>query len=623
MGTAENTIEKNKAIKDKFTSFCDLFRQQAKSNPSAIAIIFNEFSLTYEELDFRSALLANFLRANGVKSESIVALSVYNSLDLIVGILGILRSGGAYMPVDPSYPAERIKMMIEDAKPVLLLTEEGLNNKFSFAPTKIVRMDNIFPGEHHSQEEIFQPNQLAYVIYTSGSTGSPKGILLDHKALSYAALAHQKLHPARLVSFMFGSISFDASLLVITHTLISGGTICIPKNDMTADPEQIIKFIDNHAINYTLCVPSFYTMLLNKSRELPSMKSVDLAGENMTTAILDAHSKTAPNAILHNIYGPSEYAIGATFAKIYDPAFKQVNKITIGKPFPDTRVYILDENLQETPIGVKGEIFIGGPGLARGYLNKEALTAEKFIWLSLPDQDRIRLYRTGDFGRFLPDGNLEFLGRMDYQVKIRGYRVELGEIEHAISQHQKVTEAAVIVQEEPAQNKHLVAYFTTADKDDIGQELKTYLTNMLPKYMIPYAYVQLESFPYTLNRKIDRNALPSVFEKRKNNVEESQSELGSALSDIWKKVLHLKVVGKDDNFFDLGGDSLTLACIQTQIEADLAIKVPITALLQYPTISQLSQHLERQKNSKIITIYQDLSAKKKMAFERFRIKAGR
>ncbi len=607
---AEKTAETSGMIKETFVSFCDLFTQQTRANPSAIAVIYNGNSLTYEELDFRSILLANFLRENGVKSESPVALSIHNGMDLLVGILGILRSGGAYLPIDPNYPVERIKTMLEDAKPVLFLTEESLIAKFSFFHDKIALVNSAFPSESINQKTTIQPNQLAYIVFTSGSTGKPKGIMLEHRALTYAALAHQKLHSARLVALMFGSIGFDASLLVITCTLISGGTVCIPKNEITNDPEQIIDLIQKHEINYTLCVPSFYMMLLDKSRELPSLLNIDLGGENMTSVIPDIHLKKAPNAMLYNIYGPSEYAIGAAFAKIYDPTNKEITKITIGKPFPNTQVYILDENLKRTPTNTKGEIFIGGPGLARGYLNNSVLSEEKFIWVSFPDQDPMRLYRTGDYGRFLPDENLEFLGRMDYQVKIRGNRVELGEIEHATCQYQKVKEAAVIVHEEPKGNKHLVTYFTSVDETNITEELKSHLTKLLPKYMIPSAFVQLDFFPRTPNGKIDRNALPPVFQKEQKNIVEPQSTLEKALTEIWKRILHLRVVGTEDNFFDMGGDSLTIASVQTQIEIGLGINVPITVLFQYPTISRLSQYLSQQTSCKISSTIQDQSRRK-------------
>ncbi len=612
-------IEQNEDVKEKFLSFCDLFELQVRANPSAIALIFDGVMFTYEELDFRSTQLANFLRMNGVKSETIVGLSVHNGLNLLVGILGILRSGGVYLPIDPNYPAKRIEMMLKDASPFLFLTEESLSKKIDLAPYKMVLMDKGFPKDNLSLKEMIQPDQLAYIVYTSGSTGKPKGIMLDHRALSYAALAHLKLHSGRLVSLVCGSLSFDASILVITHTLVSGGTVCVPKNETSMDPEQIIDLINEHSVNYTLCIPSFYAMLLNKSREMPSLRSIDLGGENIPNAIPDIHSRIAPNSILYNIYGPSEYAVGATFAKIYDPITKQRSKITIGKPFQNTQVYILDENLKQAPMNIKGEMFIGGPGLARGYLNNEALSEEKFIWVSFQGQNPIRLYRTGDFGRLLSDGNIELLGRMDHQVKIRGYRIELGEIEYSVCQYPKVNEAVVIVREGPDGDKRLIAYFTAVVKTEIGQELKAHLSQSLPNYMIPSVFVQLESFPRTPNGKIDRDALPDACNEQRN-IAAPRSAFEEALAVIWKKILPVDLVGIEDNFFDLGGDSLSIAKVQTLMETELAIKIPVAELLQYPTISQLSRHLHQEASGGIST-HPSLAVKKKAAFQRFKARA--
>ncbi len=625
MQIGENSTQvDNKYVKEKFVSFCDLFKLQVRKNPSAIAAIFEENTLTYEELDHQSSQLAGFLRANGVESETIVALSLRNSLDLLVGILGILKSGGAYLPIDPNYPAGRIESMIEDAEPAILLTEDSLSPKFSHLPSKIVVVNKLYPMDHISQDEFIHPDHLAYVVYTSGSTGKPKGIMIEHGALSHASLAYQKLHPNKLVSLVAGSISFDASLLVISHTLASGGIVCIPKSEVAVDPQQIIALIEKHGINYTLCVPSFYSMLLIKSQRLPSLQSVDLGGENIPNDIPGLHTEIAPNATLYNVYGPSEYAIGATFAKIYDPITKQVNRITIGKPLRNTQVYILDENLQQVSTGVKGEIFIGGEGLARGYLNKKALSTEKFIWVSLPDQESVRLYRTGDFGRILPDGNIEFLGRKDHQVKIRGYRIELGEVEYWICQHPEVSKAVVFAQEEKDGRKRLVAYFSGAPRITIDA-LRLYLSDLLPTHMIPSSFVKLEQFPLLSNGKIDRKALLEfpVIETKEQFAQQPQSHFEQVLVDIWKTILQREGIGIHDNFFDVGGDSLGLAIMQTSIQTALGIEVPIVGLFCYPTISQLAQHLNRNEQMGMplphsTSKHQVISEKRKAAFQRLK-----
>lgn len=601
----------NALIKENFVSFCDLFKLRVKESPNAIACIFEGMSLTYGELDYRADLLAQFLKKNGVRSGEIVALCLHNSLELLIGILGILQAGGTYLPIDPTYPAGRIERMIQDAKPILVLTQENLRDKFSY--DKVAMIDRLSLTERLVEREPIQPDQLAYVVYTSGSTGAPKGIMIEHKALVHAAFVYQKLHPSRLISLLAGSISFDASILVIFHTLISGGVICIPRSGIV-DPEYIIRLIEEYKVNYTLCVPSFYALLLRKSKKLLSLESVDLGGENLPNEIPELHTKLAPNAFLYNLYGPSEYAVGATFAKIYDPFSKQINKITIGKSLPDTQVYILDENLKEVSVDVKGEIFIGGKGLAREYLDKKELSAEKFIWVSWPDRDPVRLYKTGDFGRFLPDGNIEFLGRIDHQVKIRGYRIELGEIEYAICQHPGVSNAVVMVQEEGG--TRLVAYFSAAPHVTVDA-LRIYLTHLLPQHMIPSIFVPLEHFPLLPNGKLDRRALPEI---KKSDVKLPQTHLEQALANIWQTVLQYETVGIYDNFFDIGGDSLSVANVQTAVQTTLNIEIPIIDLLHYPTVHQLAQHLSQKKEPSIhdLSKHQIVSEKRKAAFQRLK-----
>ncbi len=604
----------------KFTSTIQQFQKQAKQHPYAIAAIFEDKKLSYKELDRKSNQIAKYLRRIGVQSEVVVGLSLGNSLDLIVAIMGILKAGGVYLPIEPSYPRERIDYMLKDAKPFILITESSQTHQFIEFSGNIIHLDfvwaEILACDDDPLNISIEPSHLAYIIYTSGSTGNPKGIMVEHRSLSHGAVAHQKFYEGELVGLLSSSISFDVSLLIIFHLLLSGGAVYIPPAGSIFDAKNVIDLIENNSINYILCVPSLYSMLLNRSRKLPSLKIVSLTGENIPNSILTLHPQLAPNAILYNEYGPTEYAIGTTIAKIYDPKEQKMYPVSIGKPLPYTHVYILDENLQLVHNDTKGEIFIGGIGIARGYLNQPSLTAERFI----PFQSTF-LYRTGDYGRFLTDGNIEFLGRIDYQVKIRGHRVELGEVEHAISTYHKVDEAAVIACENANKNKYLVAYFTALASSDIKQELKSHLGNLLPKYMMPSIFVQLKSFSRTPNGKIDRNALPIEFESDEVSDEWPRSELEQALSEIWKQVLVLKVVSNEDNFFDLGGDSLGIARVQTQIETSLGIYVPITALFQYTTISQLAQYISQQNNKRVSPISQTRSDKQRAAFQRFKLRA--
>lgn len=604
-----------------FTCVNDLFKKQVNENPYKISLISQNRKLTYEELDQKSNQVARYLCECGVQSNTLVGCSLNNSLGLVICILGILKAGGVYLPLEPNYPQSRIEYMLKDANPPILLTESSHIAQFINFSGKLIQLDKdwkqISSFSENPLSTPISPTQLAYIIYTSGSTGQPKGIMVEHGNFAHGAVAHKEYYQEKLVGLLSSAISFDVSILMIFHLLSSGGTVYIPDSKATTDAEKLINIIENNSINYILCVPSLYSMILDKSRKLSSLKIVSLTGENIPNSILKLHPKLAPNAILYNEYGPTEYAIGTTIGKIYDPEKKKMYPINVGKPLPNTYIYVLDENLLPVPNGVKGEIFISGTGLAKGYLNNPELTTEKFI----PFRSTI-LYKTGDFGRFAPDGNLEFLGRTDYQVKVRGNRVELGEIEHVICRYPQVNEASVICRKKPNGSKRLIAYFTTLVDIDIKQELNEHLTNILPKYMIPSAFIQLKSFPRTPNGKIDRDALLSMPEEKRKSTGIPSSNLEQLLSDIWKKVLHVKSVGMEDNFFDLGGDSLGIVRVQTMIEKELSVKISVTTLLQYSTISQLSQNLNQQKSFKESDC-QIHASKRNLALQQFKIRAKR
>jgi amino acid adenylation domain-containing protein len=615
-------------IPQTFTNICQLFEQQVERSPDAIAVIFENHQLTYLELHQRSTQLAYYLKSIGAQPNTLIGLCVYNCLDLMVGILGILKSGSAYLPLDPSYPQERLEWMLNDSKPAIVLSQKTLLHQFTHYEGKVVVLENVWEKCHCLDQALLSfseiaPHHLAYVIYTSGSTGKPKGIMVTHESFPHLALAHQEYYPSQLIGLLTGSISFDVSILIIFHILISGGVICIPAHNISKDANEMIEFIQKHAINFLVCVPSFYALILDKGHPLPSLASVSLAGENIPKDLLKKHSQLACNSILYNEYGPTEYAIGTTIAKIYDPIAHQLHPVTVGQPLPHTQVYILDENLQLLPVGMKGEICIGGIGLAKGYFNQPELTAERFIRISFANSLSMRLYRTGDFGRLLSDGNFEFLGRMDHQVKIRGYRIELGEIEHTICKYPDVNEAVVVVRgDEELGNKQLITYFSAFSKKPLNELLRTYLKNQLPGHMIPSIFIQLEKFPRTPNGKIDRDALPDISEIReKYEREKPQTELEQHLLDIWETTLHMHSIGREDHFFDLGGSSLQIAHIQTLIEKRLQIKIPITDLYQYPTIAKLAQHLNQQHTAPSELENQENAEKRRLAFSKLRKRA--
>ncbi|MBI3211671.1 MAG: non-ribosomal peptide synthetase [Simkania negevensis] len=522
------------------------------------------------------------------------------------------------MPIDPSYPLSRIEAMVEDSGPLFVLTQEGLKDLFS--SSLVVLINECF--ECHKLESNYSasPQDPAYIMYTSGSTGKPKGILVEHQALFHAALVYESKHPNKLISLMAGSISFDASLLVIVHSLALGGTVCIPKGGIALDFGEIGDFIRKYQINYTLCVPSFYSLILSKNLELPSLQVVDLGGDNVSTKLLQSHAKLAPNAILHNVYGPSEYSVGATIAKLYDPLTQKMEKVSIGKPLPQTQVYILDENREPVPLGEKGEIFIGGKGLARGYLNQDALSKEKFISFPIKGIGNVSVYRTGDFGCFLNDGNIEFLGRMDYQVKIRGYRIEIGEIEHMILQHSHVSEAVVVVTEELDGHKRLIAYFSSGSASVQAVDLQLFLKDSLPYYMLPSKIIRIKDWPFTPNGKIDRNALLHL------SISESSlpltlpsSEVEKTLFGVWHRLLGHDRFGVKDNFFDLGGDSLQIVEMQTVLESILGFKLSVADLFQNSTISMLADFISKNKqNERRVFAEMEFKDQKKVSFGKFK-----
>lgn len=579
------------------------FESLVKKNPTVCAIKYREQSLTYIELDQKANQVAHILAANGITHGSVVGVCTYYDPTTIACIFAILKLGATYLPLDPEYPEANLNMMIQDANPQILITRSPTIEKFKGFLNLIVNLDTDSEEIEKSPSSLVSkrgfPENPAYIIYTSGSTGKPKGILISYASLPHLCLERQQYYPKKTITLLLGSISFDVSILGVFHTLMTGGMLSIPKQSEKIDGEALIKNIEDNNVNFFICVPSFYSMLLEQGIVFSrSLENVSLAGEVIPNSLPPLHAKFAPHAKLINEYGPSEVALGSTFAQIYNPETEEINPIVAGKPLPNTEVYVLDTNLQLVPIGMKGEICLGGKGLAMGYLNKRELTAEKFIMVSLPGKGLTSLYRTGDFGRWLPDRNLEFLGRMDYQVKIRGHRVELGEVEAVICQCKEIDEAVVKVERAKDHQGYLVAYFTTIGKGILSvSELRQYMNQLLPKSSVPSHFMQLEHFPRTHNRKIDRKALP-VFSAVNVADEKTPSRVGvkEILVEIWKKALNLQKIGLDDNFFDIGGNSLLLANIQTVVKDVLKINVPIIECFRYSTINSFTKYLESLNN---------------------------
>ena len=576
----------------------ELFEEQVEKSPNNLAVVFKDRKVTYRELNQYSNQLARTLRERGVKREEIVGLMVDdNSVEMIIGMIAILKAGGAYLPIDPEYPKDRIKYMLEDSNIAVLLTQTNFDNQMLQFEGKVIKLDNksIFSGESFNLEKRNQANDLAYVIYTSGSTGKPKGVEIEHRSIVNQLFGLQKryLFDTSLNHILLAPITFDPSVQQIFLPLISGGKLfLVPKTTMK-NVMELLEVIVSNRIDIIDTVPSLMSILLDNidSRDNLHFKYIILAGERFPKALYERLKETVSAEKVINIYGPTEATINTT---LYECKRKETNTtIPIGKPLMNYNVLILDQGHNLCPMGVAGEICISGVGLARGYVNRPELTADKFV--SNPFIRGQKMYCSGDLGRWNVDGNIEFLGRMDDQVKIRGCRVELEEIEVALRQHPAVRDNLVIIRENDPDDKVLVAYCVLNQIETPPvSELRRFLGERVPGYMIPSEFIFLDKFPLTDNGKVDRRALPKP-DCRRRNLEEDfvapQTPIEEELARIWAKALGLERVGVYDNFFDLGGTSLIALSLFAQIEKRFGKRLPLAALFPTPTIRKLANTL--------------------------------
>jgi surfactin family lipopeptide synthetase A len=589
-----------------------LFEEQVKRTPDAIAVVFENQQLTYRELSQRANQLAHYLQSLGVGPEVLVGICVERSLEMLVGILGILKAGGAYLPLDPAYPQERLHFMVEDAKVSLVLTKSQLIDRLPIELVRLIYLDKEWSEiAQHSGENLTQQipsNNLAYVIYTSGSTGKPKGVLIEHKSLVNYTLAVNVEYDINAGDriLQFASLNFDIAAEEIYTCLTTGATLVLRNDAMLASVKTFLQQCQDWRIS-VVNLPTAYwhelvaRFVVDKLTIPSSWRLVAIGGEQaLSTRLVEWHQYVDKQVRLVNSYGPTEATINAS---IYDLSTLDINftkKVLIGRPIANTQVYILDRYLQPVPIGVSGQLYIGGDGLARGYLDRPDLTAEKFIPNSFSNQRNARLYKTGDLARYLPDGNIEFLGRIDHQVKIRGFRIELGEIESALTQHPHVGEVVVVVREDKPGDKRLVAYLSGNLTSDSIPAMRTHLKGKLPDYMMPSAIVLLDAMPLTPNGKIDRRALPKPQNVRTESVDRSIAPTTlteATVANIWIEVLKLSQVGIHDNFFELGGHSLLAVQIISRIGEKFGIDLPINYLFQLPTIAGLSQSIDSALNT--------------------------
>ena len=593
----------------------ELFEEQAEQHPDNIALIFEDEELTYKALNERANQVAHYLIAQGVKPDTLVGLCVERSLEMVIGLIGILKAGGAYVPIDPDYPEERIRYMLEDSGVNILLSQSYLCERLPVSTQRVVYLDSDEDGEgqagiisSQSSENIpkdriaLNSQHLAYVIYTSGSTGQPKGVLVEHHnaaRLFYTTDAHFCFSQTDVWT-LFHSFAFDFSVWEIWGSLGYGGRLVVVPQKVARSLEDYYRLLVKERVTVLNQTPSAFAGLIEVDgveQANLSLRIVVLGGEALTLRTLkpwiERHGDESIRLV--NMYGITETTVHVTYKRIYQEDIERGNGSVIGQRLGDLELYLLDDHLSPAPIGVIGEIYVGGRGVARGYLNNEELTKEKFIKSPFNTDDR--LYKTGDLARFGESGELIYLGRIDDQVKIRGFRIELGEIESQLQGHESVRSCVVVVREDIEGDKRLVAYVvigSLSEVEDHARVLREHLLAVLPEYMVPYTYVELEKIPLTSNGKVDVVALPKASSDTLVQVKYvgPKTELEKKLAAIWQSNLHLENIGTRDNYFALGGDSIRLLSLVTAAR-EQGINFSLKALYSHPTIETLAAAIAR------------------------------
>jgi amino acid adenylation domain-containing protein len=584
----------------------DFIEEQVARSPDAVAAIFRDQQLTYRELDSRANQMARFLMESGVRPEARIGIACDRSLNMLVALLGVLKAGGTYVPLDPFYPADRTKDVIADAVLAFVLTEEDLRPTVSKFGAPIIAMDTEWPVvTSHRSDPLrldFSSENLAYIIFTSGSTGRPKGVMVRHRNVANLFIAMDQHLPLETpgVWLAVTSISFDISVLELLWTLARGFRVIVQeRNDGLLSPpsrlhtghgarvgysipEQILR----HRVTHLQCTPSLARMIVNSPAGRESLGTLDkllVGGEALPISLANELHRAGPKEIW-NMYGPTETTVWSTMQKLH----RDDRVISIGRPIANTWILVLDEEQKPVPVGVPGELYISGAGVAQGYLNDPDLTAKRFVETGWWVRDG-RAYRTGDLVRRLPDGGLEFLGRLDHQVKIRGYRVELGEVETALSLHAGIREAIVSAAGDPDHGHTLVAYVTKSNEDLSAADLRRSLQAKLPSHMVPSSFVFLHAFPLTPNGKIDRRALSSVRPLEDQVAVSAADEIEEKLADLWCYALGLTSIDMNGDYFEMGGDSLAAVRLICEINLEFRTQLPLGTLLEAPTIRKMAE----------------------------------
>jgi amino acid adenylation domain-containing protein len=618
-----------------------LFERQAARTPQAMALLCGDRWITYGELNERANQLAHYLAGLGVGPEVKIGICLERGLQMFVGLLGILKAGAAYVPLDPKYPAERLSYMLEDSQALLLLTGHPRVSALPAFAGAVINLEEQWqeiatqnssnpeaaaaPLPIHAQKRRANgaPENLAYVIYTSGSTGKPKGVAVEHRQLSnqllWAGRALELTSVDRVLQK--ASFSFDVSILEMLLPLACGAGVVIAKPGGEQDLDYLVRLGIDNAVTYVDVVPALLEGLLIHPLigRWTSLRVMTCGGEALKPHLVKSFYGALPAATLWNAYGPTETTVQSTYAV----CAKEDTSVTIGSPVANTCVYVLDRWLNPLPVGVAGELYIGGAGLARGYFKRPKLTAERFIADPFSPRSGSRMYRTGDLVRWRVDGNLEFLGRRDDQVKVRGFRIELGEIESALHQCTEVEQAVVIAREDDSGEKRLAAYIVSREQPPNLDKLRNYLKGSLPDHMMPFYFIFLDRLPLTPVGKVDRLALPKPEAVSRNMFVAPRTDLEQSLARVWQDALLVQRVGLDDNFFDLGGHSLLVARIHFILREKLKREIAIVDFFTYPTVRALAQRLEETEEKPInISDSQERAARQKANLLRRRQSAG-
>jgi amino acid adenylation domain-containing protein len=585
-----------------------MFEAQVEQTPEATALIFDNERITYDELNRRANQLAHHLINLGIGPEQLVGVCMERSIEMVVAVLGVLKAGAAYLPLDASYPLERLSFMISDAQPAVVLAQQQRRELLVGIDVDVVWIDadwdRIATCPEESPVVDVSEQSLCYVIYTSGSTGQPKGVLNLHSGAINRFRWMWERYPfaAGEVSCQKTSLNFVDSTWEIFGPLLQGVPSVIIPDEVVKDPVKLVEVLSRQEVTRITVVPSLLRMILDTGMDLqaklPKLKYWTTSGEALSTELVDDFQPRLPHAMLLNLYGSSEVAADVTYCEALREVIPEDDSsaIPIGWPIANTQIYLLNSDLQPVPVGAAGELYAGGAGLSRGYHNRPELTAERFVPSPHGSVAGARLYRTGDLARYRSDGAIEYLGRTDHQVKLRGFRVELGEVEAVLNDHDAIKEVVVLVREDSPGDPRLVAYVVTNEHGaEVINELRSYMKARVPDYMVPAAFVQLDEFPLTGSGKVDRQALPAPDQSRPVLAEQfvaPRNELEESIAQMWREILALERIGIHDEFFDLGGNSLHAMQIMAKVTNMFDVDLPLHRLLDSPTIAGLAQQIE-------------------------------